>query len=101
MELIDATNIDIKPIIENHNIKTRHERRATQFEIERSLPDFCELESLFLNQLFDNNDFEYLELYNHYCAKWIDLIEWMKRIKRFKFTKPNEHYFKELYNPLI
>lgn len=79
----------------------RHEKRAIASELNRNGAYFEELEQRFLNILFDEKDiWSYDVLYTIYLNDWKVHLDYLVSKNKFKWTRPNLHFFEEKYKPI-
>lgn len=80
-------------------VNRKHKRHVKE-ELLRNMPKLDEIEKNFLDDLFDEGFQSYNTLYEKYSKKYMDMIMWMVRNKKFNLTIPNKLYFSYLYAPV-
>ena len=78
----------------------RREKKLVYGELDRNLSDYLDLETEFLEMMFDPSIESYNVLYTKYLRKWTFLTDCIRKTNRFKYTYPNTSYFTDLYKPV-
>ena len=78
----------------------RKEKKLIFGELDRNLENYLDLETEFLEKVFDPEMRSYNDLYTKYLTKWNFLTDCIEKLKRFKYTSPNRSYFLDLYKPV-
>jgi hypothetical protein len=84
----------------NSNPSCRNQKRKVIFEYERFAERLIEVENMFYNQLFEDNEFTYHDLYIHYLQQYKDVCFWVGEVIKPKYWKVNEFYFNQLFEPI-
>ena len=100
MSMESSSNKKVPMFRSKYGAVNRKHRRLYKKEERLVYYRLYELELFFLEDLFIDLPISYKELYIHYLDEWHRLTDWMVRMKMFKHTIINIHYFEEQYKPI-
>ncbi len=69
-------------------------------DCDKVLGELGKIEVEFLEQLFDENDYSYHDLFVHYLNEYTTLLRRLERTKKLKVVVLNTTYFYELFHPM-
>jgi hypothetical protein len=80
---------------------SREAKRKYNFQSAKVIENFSKINDAFLDELFSETViYFYLDLYQYYLERWIELYEWYRKHASLNYTYIDEHWFANNYKPL-
>jgi hypothetical protein len=94
---------EIELLILKEEVKSRFDRRQSEFERIKLLNQLIEVEQTFVDCLFDDikyGNYSYEEIYRFFLIRYIEKVKWVKQVIKPVYYNINEHYFLDTFEPI-
>lgn len=75
-------------------------RRYFEREVNKCERHFTIIIDNFLEQLFEDNEFTYIELYNFYLERFVSISKYAEHTYKLDYCEVNKNYFVENFKPI-